>query len=256
MMIIGIVGLYILLVGLLLGSFFNVVGLRIPKGESIVKPRSHCPSCKRKLTAWELIPVVSYVIQGGKCRGCGIKISPVYPLIELATAILFTISPLLVGWSKELVVSWTLISLLVIIVISDIHYMIIPDKVLLFFAVIFIMERIFIPLTPWWDSLVGAMIGFLLLLLIAFLSKGGMGGGDIKLFALLGFVLGWEMVVLTFFLSTLYGTVFGLIGVAIGKVRRGEPMPFGPYIALGTLTVYFFGQTIVDTYIELILSRV
>jgi leader peptidase (prepilin peptidase) / N-methyltransferase len=246
-------GFYLIFLGLILGSFFNVVGLRVPKGESIVKPRSHCPSCKRTLTAWELIPVVSYVVQGGKCRGCSCKISLVYPLIELATAILFTISPLLVGWSKELVISWTLISLLVIIVVSDIHYMIIPDKVLLFFAVIFIIERIFIPLDLWWDSLVGAIIGLSLLLLIAFVSKGGMGGGDIKLFALLGFVLGGKMVLLAFFFSTLYGTIFGLMGMAIGKVRRGEPMPFGPYIAMGTLTVYYFGQTIIDWYKQFIL---
>ncbi|MBA2871619.1 leader peptidase (prepilin peptidase)/N-methyltransferase [Anoxybacillus calidus] len=245
--------IWLFLIGLLLGSFFNVVGLRVPKGESIVKPRSHCPSCKRTLTAWELVPVVSYVVQGGKCRGCGVRISPLYPFVELFTAILFTISPLLVGWSKELVVSWTLISLLMIIFVSDIRYMIIPDKVLLFFAVIFIIERIFVPLLPWWDSLVGAVVGFSLLLLIAVLSKGGMGGGDIKLFALLGFVLGWKMVLLAFFLSTLYGTVFGMIGMVLGKVRRGEPMPFGPYIVFGTLTAYFFGQSILEWYQQLIL---
>jgi leader peptidase (prepilin peptidase) / N-methyltransferase len=245
--------IWLFLIGLLLGSFFNVVGLRVPKGESIVKPRSHCPSCKRTLTAWELVPVVSYVVQGGKCRGCGVRISPLYPFVELFTAILFTISPLLVGWSKELVVSWTLISLLMIIFVSDIRYMIIPDKVLLFFAVIFIIERIFVPLLSWWDSLVGAVVGFSLLLLIAVLSKGGMGGGDIKLFALLGFVLGWKMVLLAFFLSTLYGTVFGMIGMVLGKVRRGEPMPFGPYIVFGTLTAYFFGQSILEWYQQLIL---
>jgi leader peptidase (prepilin peptidase)/N-methyltransferase len=243
---------YIFILGLLLGSFFNVVGLRVPKGESIVKPRSHCPRCKRTLTAWELIPVISYVLQGGKCRGCGERISPLYPFVELLTAILFTISPLLVGWSKELIISWTLISLLMIIFVSDIRYMIIPDKVLLFFAVIFIIERMFVPLSPWWDSLVGAIVGFSLLLLIAVISKGGMGGGDIKLFALLGFVLGWKMVLLAFFFSTLYGTVFGLIGMALGKIRRGEPIPFGPYIVFGTLTVYFFGQAIVQWYKQLI----
>ncbi|WP_044894629.1 prepilin peptidase [Bacillus alveayuensis] len=244
---------YLLLLGLIFGSFFNVVGLRVPKGESIAFPRSHCPSCKRTLTAWELIPVVSYVMQGGKCRGCGDSISPLYPFIELATAVLFTISPFLVGWSKELVISWTLISLLMIIIVSDIRYMVIPDKVLLFFAVVFIIERIFMPLDPWWDSLAGAIIGFSLLLLLAFVSKGGMGGGDIKLFALLGFVLGWKMVLLAFFFSTLYGTVFGLIGMALGKVRRGEPMPFGPYIAMGTFTAYYFGQTIIVWYKQFIL---
>lgn len=244
----NIVIILVFLFAILLGSFFNVVGLRVPRGESIVKPRSHCPSCQRTLTAWELIPVLSYVVQGGKCRGCGIRISPLYPFVELLTAILFTISPFLVGWSKELLVSWTLISLLMIIFVSDVRYMIIPDRVLLFFAVVFIMERVFVPLTPWWDSLVGAAVGFLLLLFIAAVSKGGMGGGDIKLFALLGFVLGWKTVLLAFFFSTVYGTVFGLVGMALGKVRRKEPMPFGPYIVLGTLTVYFFGQAIIEWY--------
>jgi len=244
---------FVFVYALLLGSFFNVVGLRIPKGESIVKPRSHCPGCKRTLTAWELIPIVSYLIQRGKCRGCGVKISPVYPAVELTTAILFTISPLLVGWSKELVICWSLISLLVIIVVSDIHYMIIPDKVLLSFALIFVIERIFMPLSPWWDSLLGAFTGFMLLLLIAIVSKGGMGGGDIKLFALLGLVLGTKTVLLAFFFSTVYGTLFGLVGMVIGKIRRGEPIPFGPYIALGTITVYFFGQAIVNFYKRFIL---
>jgi leader peptidase (prepilin peptidase)/N-methyltransferase len=244
--------LVIFLYSLLLGSFFNVVGLRVPVGESIVFPRSHCPRCKRQLTARELIPVVSYVLQGGKCRGCGVRISLLYPLIELSTAILFTISPLLVGWSKELIVCWTLISLLMIIFVSDVRYMIIPDRVLLVFAAIFLIERIFIPLSPWQDALIGAAVGFLLLFLIAVVSKGGMGGGDIKLFALLGFVLGWKMVLLAFFFSTLYGTVIGLIGMALGKVRRREPMPFGPAIVLGALTAYFFGQAIVEWYKQMI----
>lgn len=239
---------FIFIYSLLLGSFFNVVGLRVPVGESVVFPRSHCPRCKRRLTAWELIPVVSYVWQGGKCRGCGGRISLLYPFVELSTALLFTISPLLVGWSKELVVCWTLISLLMIIFVSDVRYMIIPDKVLLVFAAIFLLERLFIPPTPWWDALAGAAVGFSLLFFIAAVSKGGMGGGDIKLFALLGFVLGWKMVLLAFFFSTFYGTTIGLIGMALGKVRRREPMPFGPAIVLGTLTAYFFGQDIVEWY--------
>ncbi|ANB57228.1 type IV leader peptidase family protein [Anoxybacillus sp. B7M1] len=242
----------IFIVGLLLGSFFNVVGLRVPVGESIVKPRSHCPSCQRTLTAWELIPVVSYLVQVGRCRGCGARISPLYPLMEWLTACLFTLSPLVLGWSAELLVSWTLISLFMIIIVSDLRYMMIPDRILLVFAVLFLIERALLPLSPWWDSLVGAFTGFVVLLLVAVASRGGMGGGDIKLFALIGFVVGWKMVLLAFFISTLYGTVFGLIGMALGKVRRGQPMPFGPYIALGTLTVYFFGHEIVEWYKQLI----
>ena len=239
---------FIFLYSLLLGSFFNVVGLRVPAGESIVFPRSRCPRCKRTLAARELIPVVSYMVQGGKCRGCGEKISPLYPFIELSTALLFTISPLLMGWSKELLVSWTLISLLMIIVVSDIRYMIIPDKVLLAFAFLFLIERLFIPFIPWRDALIGAAAGFSLLFLIAVISKGGMGGGDIKLFALLGFVLGWKTVLLAFFFSTFYGTIIGLAGMALGKVRRREPMPFAPAIALGALTAHFFGYDIIQWY--------
>ncbi|MBA2878540.1 leader peptidase (prepilin peptidase)/N-methyltransferase [Anoxybacillus kamchatkensis] len=240
--------------GLLLGSFYNVVGLRVPKGESIVAPRSHCPHCKRTLTALELIPVVSYVLQKGKCRACSARISFVYPLIELSTAILFTLAPLFVGWSAEVAVSWTLISLFVIIFVSDVHYMVIPNRVLLFFTPLLLVERLWIaPLTPWWDSLLGSVVGFMILFVIAVVSKGGMGGGDIKLFALIGLALGAKLTVLAFFLSTLVGTIFGLIGMALGRVKRGEPMPFGPAIVVGTLIAYFFGETIIHAYVKVMM---
>ena len=244
--------LYIFIVGSVLGSFFNVVGLRIPAGQSIVRPRSACPTCKHQLTAVELIPVFSYIFQGGKCRNCKTRISPIYASFELVTAILFTISPLLVGWSKELIVTWTLISLLMIIFVSDITYMIIPDKVLLFFVPVFVLERLFIPLDPWWDMLVGSAVGFLLLYLIAVGSRGGMGGGDIKLYAVLGLVLGWKLVLLSFFFATIIGTVIGLFGMTIGKVKKGKPMPFGPSIVVGTLIAYYFGQDFITWYIEFI----
>jgi leader peptidase (prepilin peptidase)/N-methyltransferase len=149
--------------------------------KSIVTPRSACPNCGHKLTAFELIPVFSYIFLMGKCRDCKSRISPIYPIIELITGILFVLAPSQIGWSWELIVAWSLISLFMIILVSDIHYMIIPDKILLVFAGIFLFERILWPLIPWWDSLVGALVGFLLLLLIALISKGGMGGGDVKL---------------------------------------------------------------------------
>ena len=242
---------YIFITALLLGSFFNVVGLRVPNNQSIVAPRSACPNCNHQLTAVELIPVFSYLLQKGSCKSCKVSISPIYPVVELITAILFTISPMLVGWSKELVISWTLTSLFMIIFVSDVHYMIIPDKVLLFFFGLFFIERIFIPLTPWWDSLLGAIVGFTLLLVIAFVSKGGMGGGDIKLFGLIGFVVGWKLVLLSFFLSILAGALFGIVGMLIGKVKKGKPFPFGPYIILGTLLAYFFGDQLISWYLTM-----
>ncbi|WP_099352109.1 prepilin peptidase [Fredinandcohnia onubensis] len=246
--------IYTFVIGLLLGSFYNVVGLRIPKSDSIIHPRSACPKCHHQLTAKELIPVLSYLFQKGACRNCGNKISPIYPSVEMATAILFTISPFLVGWSKELIVAWTLISLLMIVFVSDIAYMIIPDKILLFFAPLLLIERIIVPLDPWWDMLLGSVVGFLLLLLIAVVSKGGMGGGDIKLYAVLGIVLGWKLVLLSFFFATIVGTLFGLLGMVIGKVKKGKPMPFGPAIVVGTLVAYFFGNDFIGWYIQLIVS--
>lgn len=242
--------MYIAIVGMVFGSFFNVVGLRIPNNQSIVKPRSACPNCKHQLAALELIPIFSYLFQKGKCKSCGLKISPIYMFIELLTAILFTISPIVVGWSKELIVAWVLISLLMIILVSDIAYMIIPNKVLLFFFIIFIPIRIFVPFDIWWEPLLGFVVGFGMLFIIAVISKGGMGFGDVKLFALLGFVLGWKLVLLAFFLSTFFGALIGLIGMLFKKVKRGQPFPFGPFIVMGTLVAYFVGERLIAWYME------
>lgn len=242
--------IYSFMIGLLLGSFYNVVGLRVPKKKSIVFPSSHCTSCQRKLTPFELIPVLSYMLLRGKCKTCGGRVSKIYPLVEISTATLFTISPMVVGWSKELLIAWALISLLVIIFVSDMAYMLIPDKVLIVFGAYFIIIRLFMPLDPWWDVYLGAAIGFVIPLILAIVSKGGMGGGDIKLFAVLGLVLGWQGILLAFMFSSFYGAFFGVIGLLTGKVKRGVPMAFGPYIVLGTLTTYFFGEKIIWWYLN------
>jgi leader peptidase (prepilin peptidase) / N-methyltransferase len=244
------VNLLLFIYGLFFGSFFNVVGLRVPLKKSIVAPRSACPTCGHQLKAYELIPVLSYIIQKGKCRGCQSRISPIYPFMELLTGILFVTAPNFIGWSGELVVALTIISMFIIIIVSDINYMLIPDKILLWFAGIFLLERIVWPLTPWWDSLLGASIGFVLLLIIALVSKGGMGGGDIKLYALLGFVLGTKLVLLSFFLSTLFGAVIGGVAILLKMVKRKQPIPFGPFIAAGTLTAYYWGSELIELYLN------
>jgi leader peptidase (prepilin peptidase)/N-methyltransferase len=236
--------------GLVLGSFYNVVGLRVPLKKSFITSRSSCPKCGHQLRAYELIPVISFLIQEGKCRGCKSRISPIYPIFESLTGILFMTAPLLVGWSGELLVALSLVSMFMIIIVSDIHYMIIPDKILLWFAGIFLLERIIWPLTPWWDSLLGAGTGFILLLVIALISKGGMGFGDVKLYALLGFVLGFKLVLLSFFLSTLYGAVIGGLALLFKIVKRRQPIPFGPFISAGTLTAYYWGSKIIDLYLH------
>jgi leader peptidase (prepilin peptidase) / N-methyltransferase len=240
----------LIIYGLLLGSFLNVVGLRVPLKQSIVAPRSSCPTCGHQLKPYELIPVISYLFQKGKCRGCQSRISPIYPFFELLTGVLFVTAPLVIGWSGELVIALTLISMFIIIVVSDIHYMIIPDKILIWFAGIFLLERIFIPLTPWWNSLLGAVTSFVLLLVIALVSKGGMGMGDVKLYALLGFVLGFKLVLLSFFFSTLFGAVIGGLALLFKIVKRKQPIPFGPFIAAGTLTAYYWGSELIDLYIQ------
>src|SRR5690625_2812278 len=127
--------IYIAIIGLVLGSFYNVVGLRLPKAESIISPPSHCPSCKNRLSPIELIPVFSYVFQRGKCKHCETKIHVKYPFFEALTAFLFVLSFYYVGFQFELIIALLFMSLCIIITISDIHYQIISNKVLLFFAI-------------------------------------------------------------------------------------------------------------------------
>ncbi|MFD9624919.1 prepilin peptidase [Peribacillus muralis] len=244
--------IYLLVLGLILGSFFNVVGLSVPVSQPFVNRRSACPSCGRTLTFFELIPVMSYVVQGAKCRGCEARISPLYPIVEMLTGILFVSAPIFLGWSGELFICWTLISLFMIIFVSDVTYMLIPDKILFFFMVIFIALRVSFPLSLWWDSLAGAAIGFALLLLIAVVSKGGMGGGDIKLFAVIGFALGTKLVLLSLLFACFYGAFFGIIGMLSGVLKKKTVIPFGPYIVFGTLTAYFWGDYIVRSYVSLL----
>jgi len=244
--------IFIFLIGLILGSFYNVVGLRIPEKESIIVPRSACPSCGQPLSPLELVPVLSYLALKGKCGKCQSDISPLYPIMELVTGILFVSAPMLLGWGMELLVAWALISLLVIIFVSDYIYMLIPNKILLFFAVFILLLRIFIPLDPWWDMFAGAAAGFVIPFIIAIISKGGIGGGDIKLFSLIGLVMGVKGVLLSFMFSTILGAVFGVIGLAAGLMKKGEPIPFGPFIAMGALAAYFFGKEVLDWYWQLL----
>ncbi|WP_432358388.1 prepilin peptidase [Sporosarcina sp. UB5] len=237
--------------GSIFGSFFNVVGLRVPKKESIISPPSHCTKCNRKLRLLDLIPIISYVILRGKCNGCGQKISPLYPLIEFVTGALFAFTFIRLGFSLELIIALLFVSLLVIITVSDLAYMIIPDKVLLPFAIAFLLLRWVIPTSPWWDSLLGAVVGFAVLYLIAVVSKGGMGGGDIKLFFVIGLVLGTVNTLVTLFLASLIGSVVGIYMLKKNGKGRKTPIPFGPAIATAAVISYFFGADFVEWYQQL-----
>lgn len=245
--------IYLFILGLILGSFYNVVGIRTADKQSIVSPRSHCPSCKHQLSALELIPVVSYLLQKGRCKQCQTKISVKYPLFEFITASLFTISPMMVGWSKELLIVLLLISLVIIVTISDLYKMLIPNQVLLFFALVTLAMRVWLPLAPWWDAYAGAVLGFLILFLIAIISKGGMGGGDIKYFSVLGLFLGMKGIVLTLVLAAFLGAVFGLVLLLLKKIARKQPLPFAPFIGAAALISYFYGHVIWQAYFKFVI---
>ncbi|MDN7226960.1 prepilin peptidase [Planococcus sp. N064] len=236
--------------GLVFGSFYNVVGLRVPKNESIAFPPSHCTKCNRQLTALDLVPVFSYLFLRGRCRSCGEKIHWVYPLMEAITAALFAISFWQLGFQPELIVALIFVSLLVIITVSDIAYMLIPDKVLLPVGIVLLALRLFIPLDPWWDALLGAVVGFGILLLIAIVSKGGMGGGDIKLFFVIGLVLGTSGTLLTLFFASLIGAIAGIVQLRVLNKDRKTPVPFGPSIALGAVITYFWGDALLNWYMN------
>lgn len=239
------------ILGSVLGSFFNVVGLRQPKKITFVKGRSYCPNCKKTLNWYELIPILSYVFQRGKCRKCGKKISLLYPSMEVLSGFLFSFSFYKIGFHMELILAFALMSMLVILFVTDISYMLIPNKILLFFLPIFIILRIINPLEPWWTSITGSLVIFLLIALIIIISKGGMGAGDMKLFAVLGIVLGLKNVLLTFFLASLIGTFIGGYQKLTKKIEKGEAIPFGPSIVIATIITYFYGPSLIDWYLQL-----
>lgn len=237
--------------GTVFGSFFNVVGLRVPKGILFRSDRSYCPTCNEQLRAFELIPIVSYIFQKGKCRHCKSHISFIYPFIELSTGLLFAYAFIHFGFTLELITAILFISMLMILFVTDISYMLIPNKILLFFSPFLLVMRIISPLEPWYDMLIGASVGFVVLSAIILVSKGGMGGGDMKLFVVLGIVLGWKATLFTLFLAALLGTVIGGVIMLIQKADRKQPIPFGPYIITAALLSYFHGEQIISMYLSL-----
>ncbi|WP_035396633.1 A24 family peptidase [Exiguobacterium sp. OS-77] len=244
---------YFFLLGLLITSFTNVVGLRVPVGESIVHPRSHCPTCGHVLGPLELTPVLGYVVLGGKCRSCGQAISIKYPALELLGGVLYAYAFWQFGWSMELALTLTLTSLLFILTMSDLAYMLIPNKILLFFLPIALIVRYLSPLENWYNPIIGGIVGFVLLFVIFLASRRGMGAGDVKLFGLLGIFLGPLHVVIALFVSAFVGSVIGLTLLGTGRVRRKQPIPFVPSIAIGTLLTYYFADDWVSWYLDLLL---
>jgi leader peptidase (prepilin peptidase)/N-methyltransferase len=268
-----------LFLGLTVGSFLNVVIHRLPKmmelgwqqqcaelrGEDTVAqpkynlliPRSACPQCNHAISAWENIPLVSYLVLRGKCKGCGTAISPRYPIIEAISglfsayaAIHFGFGPVLLG---SLLLLWTLLALTAI----DFDTQLLPDDItlpLLWLGLLFNLFGVFTNLP---SALLGAVFGYLALWSVYWLfklatGKEGMGYGDFKLLAALGAWLGWQMLPLIIMLSSVIGAVVGITLIIALKQGRNIPIPFGPYLAGGGIVALFWGSLLTQSYLQLL----
>lgn len=229
--------------GTIFGSFFNVVGWRLPKGLSLVKPGSFCPKCKHKLKWYELIPLFSFLIQGGKCRKCKAPIPKFYFIIELTTGILFALSYWIFGFSFECALSILISSFFVIVVVSDSNYLIIPDEVTIFFSIAIILIRLIMngPLDAFWYLIYGVIAFFImygLMLLGNFIfKKESLGGGDIKLMFFVGCCLGIGSSLFTIFLSSFIALPLSLLLYAKNK---DSVIPYGPFLLIATLIIVIF----------------
>ena len=230
--------IFMFIIGAIFGSFYNVVGLRLPKGESIVTPPSHCPNCKHKLSALELIPIISYFIQGGKCRHCGEKISYIYPIFEAICGLFFALAYVSFGLSPMLLIALTFISMMIIIVVSDFNYLIINDSVLLTFGSLLAIETFAVK--GFENMLIALGNGVLAFILMFALKKFGdflfkkesMGGGDIKLMFIIGMTLSFPVSVVSIFLASLIGLPISLIYL---NKSSSHIIPFGPFLALASI---------------------
>lgn len=245
-----IIDLLVILFALILGSFFNVVAIRLLKKQSIAFPPSHCPSCTHRLHALDLIPVLSYLILRGKCRYCKTSINPLYPFGEILAAVSIFFVYKQVGLSLELIPALLLTILLVISVLTDIREQLILDAVTFPMLGLIVITRLFIGTEPFWFYLLGGLIGFGLLLILAIVSKGGMGGGDIKLYAAIGVALGPILTIMSLVLASFVGAIVGVLLLLSGKVKRGQPIAFGPSIMVGTLIAYTYGYDILNWYLS------
>ncbi len=240
----------VFLISLFLGSFLNVCIYRIPRGESIVFPPSACPDCGRRLRSAELIPVLSFFLQSGRCRGCGAGVSWRYPGVELLTALVFTGLFLRFGW-PDFLFQAAFFAVLLVIFFIDLEHQIIPNRLVLALLSYTLLLRFVQPVIPWSTSLWGGLLGGALFLFLAVVSRGGMGGGDIKLVTVLGFWFGWGQLLLLLFLAFLSGGLLGGLLLALGLKKRKDGIPFGPFLVFAALVVTVWGESILGWYLRL-----
>lgn len=246
------------LFGSAIGSFLNVCIYRMPRSISIVFPASRCPSCDTPIRPMDNIPVLSYLFLGGKCRVCKAKIGFRYPLVEFLNASLYVLVIWRYGINWEAFLYCAFCSALVVITFIDLDFQIIPDRITLPGIPIGIIAGSFLLPDPFMRfsdlGLKASFIGFLagggLFYLVALVSRGGMGGGDIKMMAMIGSLTGWKSVLLTTFLGSLTGSLVGIFLMVFRGKGRKTKIPFGPFLALGSLMTLFFGQEILSWYLR------
>ncbi|MEI6287089.1 MAG: prepilin peptidase [Bacillota bacterium] len=263
--------IFIFIFGLCIGSFLNVVIFRLPHGLSIVKPASHCPNCNYYLKKIDLIPILSWLLLRAKCRNCGCRISARYPLVELGCGVLFVICyQFTVNFEQFVFVALFAAALLAITMI-DFDLQIIPDEILLFMGVVSILANTYaqffstfairqayhfgiapVPFVGWQQLVFGGATGFGLMLLIFLLSRGGMGGGDVKFALVLGMWLGWKMVLLSLLFAFIIGGIAGIMLMLLRIKTRKDPVPFGPFMAVSALIFMLFGSQLYSWYWSLI----
>ncbi|WP_429884410.1 prepilin peptidase [Geoalkalibacter halelectricus] len=248
--------LFSFILGAVVGSFLNVCIYRIPAGLSIVSPRSRCPQCEAPIRWYQNIPILSWLVLRGRCGQCRAPISVRYPLVEFLTAVLFAFVLWMFGLQWATLVYWLMAAALIVITFIDLDHQIIPDVISLPGILVGFACSFAVPWVSWLDSLLGIVVGGGSLLLVAmgyeFLTKKeGMGGGDIKLLAMIGAFLGWQAVLPVIFVSSLAGTLVGIPLMIRQKADTRLALPFGPFLAFGALFYLFWGPEIIHWYLGL-----
>jgi leader peptidase (prepilin peptidase)/N-methyltransferase len=244
--------LIVFVFGLIIGSFCNVVIYRLPQGKSIVRPASRCRSCDSFIRPWDNIPLLSYALLKGRCRFCKEPISLRYPAVESLSGVLYVLLYLKFGLTVTFAVYALLTSALVIVAFIDLDHKIIPNIITLpGMAVGLGLSLGVSPIRPP-ASLIGLISGGAIFYLIALISGGGMGGGDIKLIAMIGAFLGLQGVLFTIFVSALSGSVVGVMLMLLGRKGRKDRVPFGPFLAFGAILYMLVGNDLIQWYLDLV----
>lgn len=236
--------------GLLIGSFLNVCIYRLPQNEDIVYTRSHCQSCGSVIKWYDLIPVVSFILLRGRCRNCHTKLSVQYPIIELLNGLLYCMTIFVMGMNVRAILTCALTSCLIVITVIDWRTYEIPVGLNVFIGILGIIGLV-IDYANWMNYLIGAVCvsGFLLLLFV--FSKGrAIGGGDIKLMAAAGLLLGWQKIILAFALGCIIGSIIHVARMRISK--QDHVLAFGPYLAVGIYIAQLFGTELINAYVSLL----